>query len=357
MLRRVIYTATLFGCGLATFDPNDEQNVRIPRHEDGSHLSLNERVRLLELRLGGHQNVARDPFFAMSPQSVAACRKPTYLCDDGRPQNANLDPCTPGLYDHPICLDHGALPWRNSKKRQCVVYDFGVRQQPQFGMVLATRAGCEVHAFDPSPVALQWFNAESKAGRIPPNYHFHEMGAGGVNGNIKLREYGWEQVSILRLPTIYQNCSGVQLNRNEMFKGQCPHERMKMRSFDLNVNTLGAIMARLGHTRIDVLKLDVEGSEYAFLEDAIDTGAINAVQQLAIEWHHYGFDVRYGHGSSPALNSLVTVLAAHGLLCWFVHDQSGGWPTTEAIWPMLNMHDVRYNLASFRRLRKSFAAD
>ena len=58
---------------------------------------------------------------------------------------------------------------------------------------------------------------------------------------------------------------------------------------------------------MDVLKLDVEGSEFLFLEEALDASALRGVDQLTLEWHHYGDDLRYGAGSSPSINALSTV--------------------------------------------------
>lgn len=116
------------------------------------------------------------------------------------------------------------------------------------------------------------------------------------------------------------------------------------------VHTLSSIMSKLGHAHIDVLKVDVEGSEYAFLENAIDTGAIGAVEQLALEWHHFAFDQRYGVGSAPNVNALVTMLSAMGLHCWFVHSEDG-WDAPDSIFTFVHMHNVNYNLASFKRRR------
>lgn len=101
---------------------------------------------------------------------------------------------------------------------------------------------------------------------------------------------------------------------------------------------------------MECAQVDVEGSEFAFLEDAVDSGVIGSVQQLVLEWHHYPFDMRYGFGSAPSLNALATTFAAHGLLCWWVHDGLGGWPGTHVSYHRFGFHDVRYNLASFRRV-------
>ena len=88
--------------------------------------------------------------------------------------------------EHYVCRD--VLP--NSKKEPCVVYDMGIRQNPGFGKEMAEKFGCEVHAFDPSPVAnedMEWMKEHGLD--TLPNYHWHSYGAGGKDGLIDLYAY------------------------------------------------------------------------------------------------------------------------------------------------------------------------
>ena len=39
--------------------------------------------------------------------------------------------------------------------------------------------------------------------KMPKNYHFHPIGAGGVDGAVQLNNYDWGQVSIMRFPMDY----------------------------------------------------------------------------------------------------------------------------------------------------------
>jgi hypothetical protein len=72
---------------------------------------------------------------------------------------------------------------------------------------------------------------------------------------------------------------------------------------------------KLGHTHIDVLKLDVEGSEYHFLEEVFDTMGCPPVNVIAAEFHHHTIDPRYGGGSAPVIGNIATMLEA----CGYVH--------------------------------------
>ena len=233
--------------GRCAFDAADEYNVRIPRAPGGQPLSTEERLRLLELKVGSYMNWAKDPFVGFT--AGAKCENITRLCTDGRgtqPWDAVLPKCEPGLFDHPICLDNHILPPlrregapKDGTDKPCLVYDFGVRAQPEFGMILAKQMGCEVHAFDPLPVSRKWYAQASKAGSIPPNYHFHHYGAGGKDGSVVLQEYGWGQVSILRLPSHYRNDSDVPKDDSK-YKALCRYQNMPHKSFSLKARPMRA---------------------------------------------------------------------------------------------------------------------
>lgn len=351
----------------------DESNVRIPRHVDGMPMTMEERLRYLELKVNSFTNFGvADPFFGSSP--VATCRNVSQLDEFGCRLGWHISPfmiqrrCQ-GLFDHPICLDNlqpvtpvgqewsdpnppvPSVP-KNDDTYPCLVYDFGIREQPEFGAVMARNFGCEVHAFDPSATSREWWDTSPLANdlRALPNYHFHPYGAGGTDGNLTLNEYDWGQVSILKFPTLLVNCTSSTTSGT-----QCKHVpalSQPQGSFELPVKTLSTIRKELGHENrpLDVLKLDVEGSEFAFLEQMLDShgGCPDFIQQLTLEWHHYWFDPRYGQGSSPPLNAIVTLLHACGLRQFYTHSP-GGWPSADPLYHKLQLHDVRYNIASFRR--------
>jgi Methyltransferase FkbM domain len=53
---------------------------------------------------------------------------------------------------------------------------------------------------------------------------------------------------------------------------------------EVPVYRLASIARMLGHERIDVLKMDIEGAEYGVLEDLLVSGL--AVKQVLVEFHH-----------------------------------------------------------------------
>lgn len=53
---------------------SDEANVRVPRDVTGQALTMAERVRLLELKVGGFMNWAKDPWFGQRTPASSACK-------------------------------------------------------------------------------------------------------------------------------------------------------------------------------------------------------------------------------------------------------------------------------------------
>lgn len=252
-----------------------------------------------------------------------------------------------GLYDHEICLDN--FPPKNG--RECIIYDFGIREQPEFGQTLLNAPFyCKVFAFDPSPITDKWYKESplAKHLRDNENYTLFHYGAGGKDGTVMLNEYDWGQVSIIRFPLeIQKNCTN---SKNPGKDCQIDYYAYNKKHFQLPVRTLDSIMQELGHDHIDILKVDVEGSEYMFLEHALEHGNLEMVDQLTVEWHHYDFDSRYGGGSTPAINAIVALLNKIGFQQFYIHDNIGGWPgTPKEYWD--RGFTLRYNLASFLKVK------
>jgi hypothetical protein len=84
-------------------------------------------------------------------------------------------------------------------------------------------------------------------------------------------------------------------------------------------------MTRLGHDRLDVLKMDIEGAEYGVLDDVVNSKIV--VPQLLVEFHHH-FP---GVGMERTVHAVQKLAAAgyrifhisdRGLEISFVHDSA-----------------------------------
>ena len=143
--------------------------------------------------------------------------------------------------------------------KDSIVYSFGVGEDVSFDLALLGRFGLTVHAFDPTPKSITWVKRQE----FPKNFIFHEYGIADFDGNASFNP-----------PVNPEHVSHTLLDRPET----------KDRAIAVPVKRLSTIMKELGHSRIDLLKMDVEGAEYGVIIDAVQS-AIRP-EQLLVEFHH-----------------------------------------------------------------------
>lgn len=140
-----------------------------------------------------------------------------------------------------------------------VVYSAGVGEDISFDLDVIRRFGVTVHAFDPTPRSVRWVAQQE----VPPGFHMHALGLAGRDG-----------VARFRPPDDPDHISHTILDRPST----------EDRGFDVEVRTLATLMGELGHPRLDILKMDIEGAEYEVLDDIC--GARLEIDQILIEFHH-----------------------------------------------------------------------
>lgn len=133
-----------------------------------------------------------------------------------------------------------------------VVYSFGAGNEISFDAEMAGLYGCEVHCFDPTPSSVRNFEKcrpRQKVGK--GTFTFHPLGLGPVSLDP-------EKANELIIED--QKCEAKRLSE---------------------------IAAELGHSHVDVLKIDIEGGEMAALPEIITSGTLDrlSVKQLLIEFH------------------------------------------------------------------------
>jgi FkbM family methyltransferase len=129
-----------------------------------------------------------------------------------------------------------ALP-KNAVKPDSVVYSFGIGEDASFDLALIEEVGCSVHGFDPTPKSLSWVASNVQEVR----FLIHPCALGPKDGMMEL----W-------LP---ENPDHVSASCRQS-------ERMSSDRFMAVCKNLRSIMDKLGHTKIDVLKMDIEGAEH-----------------------------------------------------------------------------------------------
>lgn len=144
-----------------------------------------------------------------------------------------------------------------------IVYSLGVGDLIDFDLDLIRDFGLTVHAFDPTPFAAAWVQSQS----LPDNFVFHPWAAAGRDGTLRL----YRRVSTRGKRSQAMWTAGSEAGDADDY-------------VDAPAYTIRSMMNELGHDRIDLLKMDVEGAEYAIL-DGFDEGG-KLPKQLLVEYHH-----------------------------------------------------------------------
>jgi FkbM family methyltransferase len=128
-----------------------------------------------------------------------------------------------------------------------------------FDLELIKNFQLHVYAFDPSPQSIEWLKSQ----RVPDNFHFYPYGLADTDGVIKFVQPDHTDFGSLRITD-----SGSTLHN----------------TLALEVHKLDTILRFLGHSRIDILKMDIEGAEYSVIDDIVTVPV--KIDQLLIEFHH-----------------------------------------------------------------------
>jgi FkbM family methyltransferase len=128
-----------------------------------------------------------------------------------------------------------------------ICYSGGVGEDVSFDVELIDRYGCAVFAFDPTPRAVAFAEATMGAN---PRFHFHPFGLWSSDGEVAF--------FAPQDPAHVSHSIGNLQRTSE--------------SITVPVRSLPSIMGELGHDRIDLLKLDIEGAEHEVVASMLETG-------------------------------------------------------------------------------------
>jgi FkbM family methyltransferase len=140
-----------------------------------------------------------------------------------------------------------------------VVYSFGIGTDISFDLSLIETYGLTVDGFDPTPASIAWLKAQ----RLPGQFRWQELGIAAYDGRA----------------TFF-----APANPGHVSHSVVPPVGSDRQRVEVDVRRLSSIMGSLGHDRVDILKLDIEGAEYEVLDDIL-AGRVRP-GQLLVEFHH-----------------------------------------------------------------------
>ena len=137
-----------------------------------------------------------------------------------------------------------------------IVYSFGVGEDISFDMDLYDNHGCTVYLFDPTPRSVDYYSEQD----TPSHFIFEEIGLSDHEGSL-----------IMEQPERADWVSYREVSTKTDTTIECEVKKLK------------TIMESKGHTHIDLLKMDIEGSEFSVVEDMIRDQIFPT--QLLVEYH------------------------------------------------------------------------
>ena len=140
---------------------------------------------------------------------------------------------------------------------QSLVYSVGLGKDITFDLGIIERFNATVFGFDPTAHSVKYIDSLT----LPKNFHFCKYGLAATDGDLQLFA-----------PT-QGNVSHTIVSTQE-----------QQQQISIPVKRLGTIMSELGHSSLDVLKMDIEGCEYEVLDDLLASDI--RPPQLLVEFHH-----------------------------------------------------------------------
>jgi FkbM family methyltransferase len=167
-----------------------------------------------------------------------------------------------------------------------VVYSGGLGTDVSFEHDLVKQFGCELVLYDPSPIGT---DTMSRPENKLPQFHYFPVALAGRCGRLSMAgpkpgEFAW-------------------FPRND-----------GSGSLEVECINLPSLMKKNNHTRIDLLKLDIEGSEYEVLDDLLEYRI--PVRQVCVEYHH---GILPGFKRGQTIASILRLIS-HG---YSMIDQAG----------------------------------
>lgn len=197
------------------------------------------------------------------------------------------------------------IPKDNSLDKNSIIYSLGVGEDVSFDLSIQNLYGSNIILIDPTTRAKYHYLEISNfikskkwafKGNIQPDYKSTIVDFKNVDLNkIKYIDLGvWNEKTELQFYKQHNKNNVSQSLITNMFGDE----------YDIvNVDTLKNIMKRNNHTKIDLLKMDIEGAEIKVLNNMLDDGILP--KYLCVEFDLYIKQKDYNNETKNIINRLV----------------------------------------------------
>ena len=144
-----------------------------------------------------------------------------------------------------------------------IVYSLGVGDSIEFDLEIIKHSNAFVFAFDPTPYAMKWIDNQV----IPKRLKFYPWAVSGKDGEFNMTQ------------RVNPKGHKSEIMWTELLPNEHSDNIITVPSF-----SIGSIMRKLNHNKIDLMKVDVEGTEYEIIDYLLQNNI--TPKQLLIEFHH-----------------------------------------------------------------------
>ena len=190
-----------------------------------------------------------------------------------------------------------------------ICYCAGAGEDISFDCALVERFHCQVRVIDPTPRAIQHFHNLEQAVRSGQRFSVnnspeeHYRVTAEDFGRLRfvpvgLADRDTEMKFYLQKNPAYVSCSTVNLQKTDAyFTAQCVR--------------VSSLMQQLGDTSIDLLKMDIEGAEYAVIRDLVATKILPRILVVEFDEAHTPMDGE----ANTRIQHHIEVLEHAGMRC------------------------------------------
>ncbi len=195
----------------------------------------------------------------------------------------------PNLVDYTPVNDWDGWPVpKEGLSQESIVYSIGLGDDIMWDLELISRHNLQLFGFDPTPESTDWISKQD----LPDNFSHHPKGLAAEDGHLSLFPPKKE--------------GRINFTQEKLAYVKRCHEKI-----EIPVNRLSTLMNELSHQHIDILKIDIEGSEFEALPDIFASGC--SFTHLMVEIH-YQFPTRsFGQGLD-----LIAKIRGQGYRCYYI---------------------------------------
>lgn len=175
---------------------------------------------------------------------------------------------------------------KNSLNKNSIVYSVGIGNDVSFDLSIISKYKCKIFAYDPTPKVSVWIEKQA----LPSEFLFFPIGLSDHVGNL----------------TFYTPINEMNISHTSVQIGSAI-------PVEVECMNLAHMMFLNSHSQIDLLKLDIEGFEFAVIDDILNSSI--RPRQLLIEFHH--FFPGFGNDKTELA---IQKLKSYNYLLYYVSD-------------------------------------